>query len=46
LALQAGDLEAFLQKYGPRIAIGHLHGLATGRITRLERFAGPLFDAD
>ncbi len=30
LALQAGDLEAFLQKYGPRIAIGHLHGLCGG----------------
>jgi len=31
LALQAGDLEAFLQKYGPRIAIGHLHGLDDGQ---------------
>ncbi len=30
LALQSGDLEAFLQKYGPRIAIGHLHGLCDG----------------
>lgn len=30
LALQAGDLEAFLQKYGPRIVIGHLHGLGDG----------------
>ena len=31
LALQAGDLEAFLQKYAPRIAIGHLHGLGDGQ---------------
>ena len=31
LALQAGDLEAFLQKYGTRIAIGHLHGLDDGQ---------------
>ena len=31
LALQAGDLTAFLQKYGPRIAIGHLHGLCDGQ---------------
>jgi sugar phosphate isomerase/epimerase len=31
LALQAGDLEAFLKKYGPRIAIGHLHGLGDGQ---------------
>ncbi len=27
LALQNGDLEAFLATYGKRIAIGHLHGL-------------------
>ena len=31
LALQSGDLEAFLLQYGPRIAIGHLHGLSNGR---------------
>jgi len=31
LALQSGDLEAFLLKYGPRIAIGHLHGLCDGQ---------------
>jgi sugar phosphate isomerase/epimerase len=31
LALQAGDLEAFLLKYGRRIAIGHLHGLCDGQ---------------
>jgi sugar phosphate isomerase/epimerase len=31
LALQAGDLEAFLKKYGSRIASGHLHGLGDGQ---------------
>jgi len=31
LALQSLDLEAFLSRYGPRIAIGHLHGLCDGQ---------------
>jgi adenosylcobalamin phosphodiesterase len=31
LALQSGDIEAFLGQYGPRIAIGHLHGLRNGQ---------------
>jgi sugar phosphate isomerase/epimerase len=31
LALQSGDLEAFLECYGSRIAIGHLHGLVDGQ---------------
>lgn len=31
LALQSLDLEAFLAQYGPRIAIGHLHGLCDGQ---------------
>lgn len=31
LALCSGDLEAFLDQYGPRIAIGHLHGLCDGQ---------------
>lgn len=30
LALQSLNLEAFLTQYGPRIAIGHLHGLVDG----------------
>ena len=31
LALQSGDLEAFLERYGHRIGIGHLHGLGDGQ---------------
>ena len=31
LALQSADLPAFLRQYGPRIVIGHLHGLLDGR---------------
>lgn len=31
LALQSGDLEVFLEHYGHRIAIGHLHGIRDGQ---------------
>ena len=31
LALQNGDLDAFLKHYGDRIVIGHLHGIENGR---------------
>lgn len=47
LALQSLDLEAFLAQYGPRITIGHLHGLCGGKdhaaLTGLpDRYAIPL----
>jgi len=47
LALQSLDLAAFLAQYGPRIAIGHLHGLCGGQdhaaLTGLpDRYAIPL----
>ena len=31
LALESGDLAAFLKQYGSRISIGHLHGLGDGQ---------------